>query len=142
MKTPSATSVSGITSFAFSVNGRRRDWRKRSGHIPVAPHFGLLDAGLRELLVFLALHPDGASREALVAALWATSPPERITNAMNASLSRLRRSLAAVTSGALSDLMVAGDGWIPTWSRSTRRNGITSVPGAPERTDHGCSRAG
>jgi DNA-binding SARP family transcriptional activator len=65
---------------------------------------------LRELLVFLALHPDGASREALIAALWATSPPERTTNAMNTSLSRLRRALAAATGSALSDLVVVGEG--------------------------------
>ncbi|MEV8438811.1 transcriptional regulator [Actinosynnema sp. NPDC051121] len=44
---------------------------------------------LRELLVFLALHPDGVSREALIAALWATSLPDKTTNAMNTSLSRL-----------------------------------------------------
>ncbi|GAA3863485.1 hypothetical protein GCM10022243_32530 [Saccharothrix violaceirubra] len=65
---------------------------------------------LRELLVFLALHPDGASREALIAALWATSPPERTTNAMNTALSRLRRALAAATGNALSDLVVVGEG--------------------------------
>ncbi|MEU4767708.1 transcriptional regulator [Actinosynnema sp. NPDC023794] len=65
---------------------------------------------LRELLVFLALHPDGASREALIAALWATSSPERTTNAMNTSLSRLRRALAAATGNVLSDLVVVGGG--------------------------------
>ncbi|PWK84503.1 DNA-binding SARP family transcriptional activator [Lentzea atacamensis] len=65
---------------------------------------------LRELLVFLALHPDGASREALIAALWATSPPERTTNAMNTALSRLRRAVAAATGNVLSDLVVVGEG--------------------------------
>jgi len=65
---------------------------------------------LRELLVFLALHPDGASREALIAALWATSPPERTTNAMNTSLSRLRRALTAAAEGSLSELVLIGEG--------------------------------
>jgi DNA-binding SARP family transcriptional activator len=65
---------------------------------------------LRELLVFLALHPDGASREALIAALWATSPPEKTTNAVNTSLSRLRRAVAAATEGTLSDVVLAGEG--------------------------------
>ncbi|MGX7828998.1 BTAD domain-containing putative transcriptional regulator [Actinokineospora sp. 24-640] len=69
-----------------------------------------LQPRLRELLVFLALHPDGASREALIAALWATSPPERTTNAMNTSLSRLRRALAAATGNVLCDLVVVGEG--------------------------------
>jgi DNA-binding SARP family transcriptional activator len=65
---------------------------------------------LRELMVFLALHPDGASRETLTAALWATSPPERTTNAMNTSLSRLRRALTAATGSTLSDLVEVGEG--------------------------------
>ncbi len=65
---------------------------------------------LRELLVFLALHPDGASREALTAALWPTSPPERTTNAMNTSLSRLRRALAAATHDTLGDVVLVGEG--------------------------------
>ncbi|XVS62057.1 BTAD domain-containing putative transcriptional regulator [Actinosynnema sp. CA-299493] len=65
---------------------------------------------LRELLVFLALHPDGASREALISALWATSPPEKTTNAMNTSFSRLRRAVTAATEGALSDVLLAGEG--------------------------------
>lgn len=65
---------------------------------------------LRELLVFLALHPDGASREALIAALWATSPPERTTNALNTSLSRLRRAIAAATGDALMDVVLVDGG--------------------------------
>ncbi len=64
---------------------------------------------LRELLVFLALHPDGVSREALIAALWPTSPQERTTNAMNTSLSRLRRTLAAATHSMLSDVVLVGE---------------------------------
>ncbi|MGW5054815.1 BTAD domain-containing putative transcriptional regulator [Actinokineospora sp. NPDC004072] len=64
---------------------------------------------LRELLVFLALHPDGASREALTAALWATRPREKTTNAMNTSLSRLRRALATATDGALADVVLVGE---------------------------------
>ncbi len=65
---------------------------------------------VRELLVFLALHPDGASREALIAALWASSTPEKTTNVMNTTLSRLRRSVQAATEGALADIVVVGEG--------------------------------
>ncbi|USX56425.1 BTAD domain-containing putative transcriptional regulator [Lentzea sp. HUAS12] len=65
---------------------------------------------LRELLVFLALHPDGASREALIAALWSVSPAERTTNAMNTSMSRLRRAVATATASAVTDLIVVGEG--------------------------------
>ncbi|MEV5301142.1 transcriptional regulator [Amycolatopsis methanolica] len=65
---------------------------------------------VRELLVFLSLHPDGVSREALIAALWPASPPEKTTNALNTSLSRLRRAIGAATDGALSDVVVTGEG--------------------------------
>ncbi|MEV6602767.1 BTAD domain-containing putative transcriptional regulator [Kutzneria sp. NPDC051319] len=62
----------------------------------------------RELLVFLAVHPDGASREALVAALWPDAVSDNATNAMNTALSRLRRSVSVATGGALSDIVVVG----------------------------------
>ncbi|GHE80882.1 hypothetical protein GCM10017786_08930 [Amycolatopsis deserti] len=65
---------------------------------------------VRELLVFLSLHPDGVSREALIAALWPAGPPEKTTNALNTSLSRLRRAIGAATDGALSDVVVTGEG--------------------------------
>ena len=71
---------------------------------------GALAPRLRELLVFLALHPQGATREALVTALWADNPPERPTNALNTALSRLRRCLATATEGAISDITSTGEG--------------------------------
>jgi DNA-binding SARP family transcriptional activator len=63
----------------------------------------------RELLVFLALHPHGAGRESLVAALWPHTPSERTTNALNTTLSRLRRSVSTATGGALSEIVLAGE---------------------------------
>ncbi|NUT46332.1 MAG: transcriptional regulator [Saccharothrix sp.] len=65
---------------------------------------------LRELLVFLALHPDGASREALTSALWPTSPAGRTTNALNTSLSRLRHALTTATDGTLTDIVLTDGG--------------------------------
>ncbi|WP_308258316.1 BTAD domain-containing putative transcriptional regulator [Saccharothrix obliqua] len=67
---------------------------------------------LRELLLFLALHPHGTTREALTAALWPTSPPERTTNAMNTSLTRLRHAFTTATKGTLTGtaVVVAGEG--------------------------------
>lgn len=70
---------------------------------------GAFQPRTRELLVFLALHPDGASREALVAALWSDTPPERSTNSLNTAFSRLRRAVSTATSGALSEIVVAGE---------------------------------
>jgi DNA-binding SARP family transcriptional activator len=63
----------------------------------------------RELLVFLAVHPDGVHRDALVAALWEDNPPERPTNALNTALSRLRRCVREATDGALSDITIIGE---------------------------------
>lgn len=58
----------------------------------------------RELLVFLALHPDGVSRDAIVASLWPDTPPDRPTNALNTSLSRLRRAVSKATEGTLCEI--------------------------------------
>ncbi|MBB5155918.1 LysM peptidoglycan-binding domain-containing protein [Saccharopolyspora phatthalungensis] len=63
----------------------------------------------RELLVFLAVHPDGVHRDALVTALWEDNPPERPTNALNTALSRLRRCVREATDGALSDITIIGE---------------------------------
>ncbi len=64
----------------------------------------------RELLVFLALHPDGVSRDVLVTALWEHHRADRPTNALNTTLSRLRRAIHTATSGAVTDLVLATDG--------------------------------
>lgn len=71
---------------------------------------GAFQPRTRELLVFLAVHPGGATREALVAALWPDIPPDKTTNALNTALSRLRRALANATGNTLHDLAVVADG--------------------------------
>lgn len=98
----------------ISVLGPPRVWWRPQPPAPNEEHnereiTSAFQPRVRELLIFLALHPAGASREALVAALWASSPPEKTTNAMNTSLSRLRRSLAAATGGAVSDVVLVGE---------------------------------
>jgi DNA-binding SARP family transcriptional activator len=64
----------------------------------------------RELLVFLALHPQGVHRDALVAALWEHNTLQRPTNALNTALSRLRHSVNQATNGAINDLITTGEG--------------------------------
>ena len=114
----SADSRPLLAPLRISVLGPLQVWWRP----PVAAPHGLVEheitsafqPRLRELLVFLAVHPDGVSREALLAALWASSSPvrssARTTNAMNTSLSRIRRALAAATDGAVSDVVLAGEG--------------------------------
>jgi DNA-binding SARP family transcriptional activator len=48
-----------------------------------------------ELLVYLAVHPNGVRRDSLVAALWPEADRSRPTNALNAVLARLRKTLRA-----------------------------------------------
>ena len=64
----------------------------------------------RELLVFLALHPDGVHRDPLVAALWEDNASQRSTNALNTALSRLRRSVTQATGGAVTDFITVAQG--------------------------------
>lgn len=71
---------------------------------------GTLQPRTMELLVLLALHPDGATRETLVSALWGHDPPARPTNALHTTLSRLRHALAAATDGAVTDVVSASTG--------------------------------
>ncbi len=65
---------------------------------------------LRELLVFLGLHPDGATRESLINALWVDGPADRTTSALNTALSRLRGSLGKATACVVSDLLLIENG--------------------------------
>jgi DNA-binding SARP family transcriptional activator len=93
-----------------NVLGPPRIWWSAAPESPDREITSAFQPRLRELLTFLALHPDGASREALIAALWATSPPEKTTNALNTSLSRLRRAIAGATENALSDVVLIDGG--------------------------------
>ncbi|MCO1575887.1 hypothetical protein M8C13_08965 [Crossiella sp. SN42] len=50
-----------------------------------------------EFLLYLALHPDGARREAINEALWPDSRPPRPFNSFHTTVSRLRRVLTSAT---------------------------------------------
>jgi DNA-binding SARP family transcriptional activator len=64
----------------------------------------------RELLVLLALHPEGIARDRLVDTLWPDTPPDRPSNALHTTLNRLRRSVSAASGGTLSEMTrVDGD---------------------------------
>ncbi|NKQ59015.1 transcriptional regulator [Amycolatopsis sp. K13G38] len=66
---------------------------------------GALQPRTKELLVLLALHPAGTTRETLTSTLWGQDPPTRPTNALHTALSRLRRDLAAATAGAVTGVV-------------------------------------
>ncbi|WP_445189108.1 AfsR/SARP family transcriptional regulator [Pseudonocardia sp. Cha107L01] len=66
----------------------------------------------REVLVYLALHPDGVTREKIAADVWASDiRTERPTNAVNTVLSRLRKLITTKTVGAVTlPLITLGTG--------------------------------
>lgn len=49
-----------------------------------------------ELLVFLAIHPEGVTRDSVAESLWPDGPADRPANSLHTTLSRLRRALDTV----------------------------------------------
>ncbi|MET8763051.1 hypothetical protein [Lentzea sp. NPDC004782] len=71
---------------------------------------GALTAKQRELLVYLALHPQGVRREVLNEAVWPDSQPPRPYNSFYNTLSVLRRALSDATDGLISNAILNDDG--------------------------------
>jgi DNA-binding SARP family transcriptional activator len=71
---------------------------------------GALSPRVRELLVVLAVHPEGITRDRLADTLWPDSPPGRPFNNLNTNLGRLRTALAGATGGMVTEIVLtAGD---------------------------------
>ena len=99
---------------------------------------------LRELVVFLAVHADGTSREALVNALWPTNTSDKSNNALNTALSRLRNAITKATGGAITDIAIVGGGRyrlnpdlveVDYWHLDRAITGRRSASTAQERLD-------
>jgi len=71
---------------------------------------GHLTTRLLELLVLLAVHPRGVSRDAIVDALWPDHPPRNPASVLRTVLSRIRRALDTATRGAIADLVLSEHG--------------------------------
>ncbi|MFE0104477.1 hypothetical protein [Streptomyces sp. NPDC059009] len=67
---------------------------------------GAISPKQREILLFLALHPDGVRREAIAAAIWPTAPRSRPYNSFHATLSQLRRVFRSAADIALGEVVV------------------------------------
>jgi DNA-binding SARP family transcriptional activator len=63
-----------------------------------------------ELLVFLAVHPGGVSRDGIVDALWPDQPPRNPASVLRTVVSRIRHTLDTATRGAVGDLILAEHG--------------------------------
>lgn len=64
----------------------------------------------REILTYLALHPEGVRRETLVTALWPNAPTDRPFNSFHATLSQMRRAIRAATDQTVDTLTLQRDG--------------------------------
>ena len=63
-----------------------------------------------ELLVYLAVHPGGVSRDGIVDALWPDEPPRNPASVLRTVFSRIRRALTTATRGAVGELVLAEHG--------------------------------
>ena len=66
-----------------------------------------VSARLRELLVLLAVHPDGITRDRLADTLWPDTSAGRPFATLNKNLVRLRQSIAAATEGHVPEIVLA-----------------------------------
>ncbi len=108
--TPVATtaneSAPGGPTLAVEVFGPLRVcWHRDDGVVDITTH---LQPRSRELLALLTLHPEGISREALIADLWGERCPRRPVNALNTAISRLTASIRDATDGTVPRIL-AGD---------------------------------
>ncbi|MBN6034154.1 BTAD domain-containing putative transcriptional regulator [Amycolatopsis sp. 195334CR] len=87
-------------------------WRPNPARPEIEPRdlSGALSSRPVELLVFLAVHPSGVSRNAIVDALWPDEPPRNPASVLRTVLSRIRRALDHATGGAVGELVLAEHG--------------------------------
>jgi DNA-binding SARP family transcriptional activator len=71
---------------------------------------GSLSRRLWELLIYLALHPEGVPRAAIIDSLWAHRPARDPAAVLRTVLSRLRSTIDKATSPDIGDLVVAQHG--------------------------------
>ncbi|TCO49648.1 LysM peptidoglycan-binding domain-containing protein [Actinocrispum wychmicini] len=71
---------------------------------------GVLTPKYREMILCLALHPQGVRREALNDAVWPDSRPPRAYNSFHNTLSVLRRAVSDATRGAITNFVLNHDG--------------------------------
>lgn len=74
---------------------------------PATDITGAVSARLRELLVLLAVHPDGITRDRLADTLWPDTSAGRPFATLNKNLVRLRHSIAAATEGHICEIVLA-----------------------------------
>ncbi|MFJ7218932.1 BTAD domain-containing putative transcriptional regulator [Amycolatopsis sp. NPDC098790] len=100
------------TPLVLSVFGQPRlSWRRDITRPDRAVEItGSLSRRLWELLLYLALHPHGVPRAAIIDSLWASRPAQDPAAVLRTVLSRLRSTIQKATSPDIGDLVVAEHG--------------------------------
>ncbi len=100
---PLALTIFGTPALHWCAEPARADTERRdlSGELSSRP---------LELLVFLAVHLGGVSRDAIVDALWPNDPPRNPASVLRTVRSRIRRALDIATRGTVGDLVLAEHG--------------------------------
>lgn len=82
-------------------------WRPESADSeqPTVEITSRLQRRSREVLALLAVHPHGLARAQLIEALWGRQAPNRATNTLHTTLSRLRAAIAEATGGAVDHVL-------------------------------------
>jgi DNA-binding SARP family transcriptional activator/nucleoid-associated protein YgaU len=65
----------------------------------------------RDIVIYLALHPDGVRRETLAATLWPDAPIDRPYNSFHATLSQMRRAIRTATNNGADSVITHKDGY-------------------------------
>ncbi|WP_309114712.1 BTAD domain-containing putative transcriptional regulator [Saccharothrix sp.] len=107
---PPASSEAAPAPLRITVLGPPRVWWRPGAIDEQREVTSAFQPRVRELVVFLALHLEGVNRDALTSALWPNSRPDKTTNALNSTMSRLRRCVAAATEGSVPDIILVGEG--------------------------------
>jgi DNA-binding SARP family transcriptional activator len=90
---------------------------------PVPPN-ELTPAKMRELLLYLALHPGGRTKEQIALALWPDASPAQLRNAFHVTVHQLRRALGRKDA-------VAFDAGLYALARAAREAAAAADAGAP-----------
>lgn len=92
-------SIQAESTLAIEVFGPGRIWwNSDAGPVDITAR---IQPRGRELLILLALYPDGITREKLIDSLWGDQPSRRPLKALWMAISRLNRSIAAATNSAI-----------------------------------------
>ncbi len=101
---PLSLSILGPTVLCHSGADHSRGAESINDQQPSRPISGL-GPRATELLVYLAVHPAGVHRDQVVTTLWPDASPDRPTNALHATLARLRRTLRSTGDPGLAQLV-------------------------------------